>query len=275
MSNIHTAALVSQNAKIGKNVSIGANTIIGENVKIGDNVVIESNVVIDGDTTIGDGTHIFPFSAIGMIPQDLKFKGEKSKLIIGKNNRIRENVTIHVGTSGGGVTTEIKDNCLIMIGCHIAHDCKISNNVIMANNVTLGGHVEIDEFAVLGGKSGVHQFVRIGKHSMLGAMSALEGDVVPYSRVLGNRARLVGLNIVGLKRNDAFGKNDVIELKKVYDFLFFSSNNSTFNERLKDTKGMFPDNKLVKDVINFIKNPSSRSLCLSSKRNSGSEITND
>ena len=258
MSNIHTAALVSQNAKIGQNTSIGANTVIGENVKIGDNVVIGSNVVVDGDTSIGDGTHIFPFAAIGMIPQDLKFKGEKSKLIIGKNNRIRENVTIHLGTSGGGLTTEIKDNCLIMIGCHIAHDCRISNNVIMANNVTLGGHVEIDEFAVLGGKSRVHQFVRIGRHAMIGGMSGIENDVIPYGLVMGNRAHLSGLNLVGLKRRK-IPNNVIHDLRRAYRLIF--AQDGTQAERLADVAELFSHVEPVREIVTFINQESSRSIC--------------
>src|SRR6185369_14225842 len=149
-----------------------------------------------GNTQIGENTKVFPFASIGHAPQDLKYKGEKSKLVIGKNNVIREHVTINPGTEGGGMLTQIGDNCLLMVGAHVAHDCRVGNNVIMANNATLGGHVLVDDFAIIGGLSAVHQFVRIGKHAIVGGMSGVENDVIPYGSVIGERASLAGLNLV-------------------------------------------------------------------------------
>ena len=218
-NSIHKTSIINKKAKLGSNVFIGPFSIVGSNVKIKNNVKIHSHVNIQGDTIIDEGTEIFPFASIGTIPQDLKFHGEKTRLIIGKNNKIREHVTINPGTKGGGGLTKIGNNCLFMVASHIAHDCIISNNVIMANNATLGGHVKIDEFAIIGGLSAVHQFVRIGKHAMIGGMSGVENDVIPFGSVVGNRAHLSGLNIIGLKRR-GFNRKQIHDLRTAFRLIF-------------------------------------------------------
>ena len=256
---IHKSSIISKETKLGSNVKIGPYCMLGPNVQVGNNVKIYSHVNLDGYTIIGSDTQIFPFASIGTVPQDLKYKGEKSKLLIGSNNIIREYVTMNPGTKGGGLITKIGNNCLFMIGSHVAHDCFIGNNVIMANNATLAGHVCIDDFAILGGLSAVHQFVRIGKHAMVGGMSGVENDVIPYGSVMGDRAFLSGLNIVGLKRR-GFSRNEIQDLRTVFRLIF--SIEGTINERLKDAGKMYKKNKVVMEIVNFIKlKNSSRAIC--------------
>ena len=257
--DIHKSSIISKETKLGSNVKIGPYCILGPNVQVGNNVKIYSHVNLDGYTIIGSDTQIFPFASIGTVPQDLKYKGEKSKLLIGSNNIIREYVTMNPGTKGGGLITKIGNNCLFMIGSHVAHDCFIGNNVIMANNATLAGHVCIDDFAILGGLSAVHQFVRIGKHAMVGGMSGVENDVIPYGSVMGDRAFLSGLNIIGLKRR-GFSRNEIQDLRTVFRLIF--SIEGTISERLKDAGKMYKKNKVVMEIVNFIKlKNSSRAIC--------------
>ena len=257
--DIHKSSIISKETKLGSNVKIGPYCMLGPNVQVGNNVKIYSHVNLDGYTIIGSDTQIFPFASIGTVPQDLKYKGEKSKLLIGSNNIIREYVTMNPGTKGGGLITKIGNNCLFMIGSHVAHDCFIGNNVIMANNATLAGHVCIDDFAILGGLSAVHQFVRIGKHAMVGGMSGVENDVIPYGSVMGDRAFLSGLNIIGLKRR-GFSRNEIQDLRTVFRLIF--SIEGTINERLKDAGKMYKKNKVVMEIVNFIKlKNSSRAIC--------------
>ena len=256
---IHKSSIISKETKLGSKVKIGPYCMLGPNVQVGNNVKIYSHVNLDGYTIIGSDTQIFPFASIGTVPQDLKYKGEKSKLLIGSNNIIREYVTMNPGTKGGGLITKIGNNCLFMIGSHVAHDCFIGNNVIMANNATLAGHVCIDDFAILGGLSAVHQFVRIGKHAMVGGMSGVENDVIPYGSVMGDRAFLSGLNIVGLKRR-GFSRNEIQDLRTVFRLIF--SIEGTISERLKDAGKMYKKNKVVMEIVNFIKlKNSSRAIC--------------
>ena len=257
--DIHKSSIISKETKLGSNVKIGPYCMLGPNVQVGNNVKIYSHVNLDGYTIIGSDTQIFPFASIGTVPQDLKYKGEKSKLLIGSNNIIREYVTMNPGTKGGGLITKIGNNCLFMIGSHVAHDCFIGNNVIMANNATLAGHVCIDDFAILGGLSAVHQFVRIGKHAMVGGMSGVENDVIPYGSVMGDRAFLSGLNIIGLKRR-GFSRNEIQDLRTVFRLIF--SIEGTISERLKDAGKMYKKNKVVMEIVNFIKlKNSSRAIC--------------
>ena len=257
--DIHKSSIISKETKLGSNVKIGPYCMLGPKVQVGNNVKIYSHVNLDGYTIIGSDTQIFPFASIGTVPQDLKYKGEKSKLLIGSNNIIREYVTMNPGTKGGGLITKIGNNCLFMIGSHVAHDCFIGNNVIMANNATLAGHVCIDDFAILGGLSAVHQFVRIGKHAMVGGMSGVENDVIPYGSVMGDRAFLSGLNIIGLKRR-GFSRNEIQDLRTVFRLIF--SIEGTINERLKDAGKMYKKNKVVMEIVNFIKlKNSSRAIC--------------
>ena len=255
---IHKTAIVDSKSKISSSVKIGAYSVIGPNVEIGDDTIIHSQVNISGNTKIGNGNKIYPFAAIGNDPQDLKFDGEETKLVIGDNNKIREYVTIHPGTKGGGGLTKIGNNCLFMISSHVAHDCKINNNVVLVNNATLAGHVTIEEWAIIGGLSAIHQFVRIGKHAMIGGKTGVAEDVIPYGSVIGNRARLSGLNIVGLKRR-GFSREDIHNLRKAYRLIF--AEEGTLSERIQDVADLFPKTEAVHDIIDFITADSSRSIC--------------
>ena len=258
MSEIHPTAIIADGAKIGENVSIGPYSMVGSDVELDDGVELISHVVVTGHTSIGANTRIFPFASIGHQPQDLKYQGEASSLTIGCNNVIREYVTMNPGTEGGGMATRIGNNCLFMVAAHVAHDCQIADNVILVNNATLAGHVSIEDWAIIGGLSAVHQFVRIGKHSMIGGKTGVAEDVIPYGSVIGNRARLSGLNIVGLKRRD-FSREDIQNLRKAYRLIF--AEEGTFAERILDVTEGFPDNEPVQDIINFINADSSRAIC--------------
>ena len=258
MSNIDSTAIVDSNAEIDTDVTIGPYCVVGPNVKLDKNVKLVSHVTVDGYTTIGKSTVIFPFASIGHIPQDLKYKGEESKLIVGENTTIREYVTMNPGTEGGGMLTSTGSNCLFMASAHIAHDCKIGNGVILANNATLGGHVEVGNHAFIAGLAAVHQFVRIGKHSMVGGMTGVEYDVIPYGTVTGNRAFLSGLNLIGLKRHK-FDRDSINGLRQAYRLLF--AEEGTLQERIDDVARLFSANKLVIEVIEFMRCNSSRSLC--------------
>ncbi|MDB9832046.1 acyl-ACP--UDP-N-acetylglucosamine O-acyltransferase, partial [Candidatus Pelagibacter sp.] len=216
---IHKTAIVDPNAKISNNVKIGAYSIIGPNVQIGENSTIHSHVNIVGHTIIGKENKIYPFASIGNDPQDLKYNGEKTKLTIGNNNKIREYVSINPGTKGGGGETIIGDHCLFMVSSHVAHDCIIENNVIIANNVAIAGHAQIGENVIIGGNSGVQQFTRIGKMAMIGGMTGVEKDVIPYGLSIGNRNYLSGLNLIGLRRKDIPNK-DILSLAEAYKEIF-------------------------------------------------------
>ena len=220
---IHKSSIIHQDAKVSANAEIGPYVVIGPNVKIGENVIVHSHVSIAGDTEIGDESKIFPFASVGNDPQDLKYKGEKTKLIIGNKNIIREYVTINPGTEGGGGVTTIGDNCLFMISSHIAHDCNVGDNVIIANNVPLGGHVTIEDNVVIGGNSAVQQFTRIGKLAMIGGMTGVLHDVIPYGLSIGNRNYLQGLNLIGLRRANFENKN-ILGLTEAYKEIFASKN---------------------------------------------------
>ena len=254
---IHKTAIIDSKAKVSSSVKIGPYTVIAPNVEIGEDVIIHSHVNISGNTKIGDGTIIFPFASIGNVPQDLKYKGEDTKLEIGKNNKIREYVTISPGTEGGGGLTKIGNNCLFMISSHIAHDCNVGNNVIIANNVPLGGHVTIEDNVVIGGNSAVQQFTRIGKLAMVGGMTGVLHDVIPYGLSIGNRNYLQGLNLIGLRRSNFDNKN-ILGLIEAYKEIFATKN---LTDNLNKLNGVFKENPLVKDVIDFITKDKKRSIC--------------
>jgi UDP-N-acetylglucosamine acyltransferase len=258
MSRIHQTAVIEPGAIVGSDVEIGPYCVIGPHVKIGNGVQMQPHVVIGGRTDVGEGTRIFPFASIGQPPQDLKYKGEPSELVIGKRNTIREFVTMNPGTEGGGMITSTGDDCLFMACAHVAHDCRIGNSVIIVNNVLLGGHAEIGDFAIIGGGAAVHQFVRIGRHAMIGGMSGVENDIIPYGSVIGNRAHLSGLNLVGLKRR-GFDREAIHQLRNAYRLLF--AQEGTLQERLEDVAQMFPANALVGEVVDFIRKASSRGIC--------------
>ncbi len=259
MTNIHSTAIVSPKAKIGDDTYIGPHCIINESVEIGNGCRFLANVFIDGNTKIGNECTFYPFSSIGTAPQDLKYKGEKSALEIGNNNTFREYVTINPGTRGGGLITTIGNGCLFMISAHIAHDCIIGDNVVLVNNASLAGHVVVDDYAIIGALAGVHQFCRIGKHSMIGAMSGIDSDVIPYGTVLGNRAFLSGLNIIGLKRR-GFSKSVIQDLKKAYGVLFVS-NEGTIAARIKEVSEDSSKNEPVMEIVEFLTKEKSRSIC--------------
>jgi UDP-N-acetylglucosamine acyltransferase len=258
MARIHPTAIVAPEASLAPDVVIGPFCTVGEHVALHSGVTLRAHVVVDGHTTIGKETRIFPFASIGLEPQDLKYRGEASSLMIGCRNTIREYVTMNPGTTGGGMVTRIGDDCLFMVGAHVAHDCQIADHVIMANNATLAGHVVIDDYAFLGGLCAVHQFVRIGKHAMIGGMSGVERDVIPYGQAMGNRARLTGLNIIGMQRR-GFSREDIQGLRNAYQFLFHSP--GTLRDRVSETAERFAGIGPVEDIIRFIRADSSRAIC--------------
>ena len=253
---IHSTAIIDPKAKIGKNVQIGPYSIIGPNVDIGDDTIVQSHVSILANTIIGKGNKIYPFVSINE-PQDLKYNGEETNLIIGNNNKIREYVTINPGTVGGGGKTVIGNNCLFMVSSHIAHDCQLGNNVIVANNVAIAGHAIIDDHVIIGGNSAVQQFTRIGKMAMIGGMTGVLHDVIPYGLSMGNRNSLQGLNLIGLRRAK-FDNKDILTLSDAYKEIFATKN---LTENLNKLNGSFKDNPLVKQVLEFITKDKKRSIC--------------
>jgi len=255
---IHSSSIISKTAKIGKNVKIGPFCNIGALVELEENVELISNIHIEGNTKIGKGTKIFPFASLGTAPQDLKYNDEPNSLIIGENNTIREYVTINPGTEQGGGKTIIGNNCLFMISSHVAHDCKVGNDVIIANNVPLGGHVTIEDSVVIGGNSAVQQFTRIGRLAMIGGMTGVLKDVIPFGLSVGNRNHLQGLNLIGLRRKNYENKK-IMDLDKAYKAIFSAKN---LHENLSKIDIEFKDNALVNEVINFISKDKKRPICL-------------
>jgi len=258
MPTIHPTAIVDAKAEIADSAVIGPYCVVGPHVTLGERGELLSHVGDGGRTRVGEGTRIFPFASIGHQPQDLKYHGEPSTLEVGSNNQIREYVTMQPGTEGGGMVTRVGDNCLFMASAHVAHDCILGDNVIMANNATLAGHVLVGDYAFLGGLSAVHQFVRIGKHAMIGGMSGVEADVIPFGMVIGNRAHLNGLNIVGLRRR-GFSRDEIHTLRNAYRLLFAPE--GTLQERVADVAEQFQSNAGVMEIVEFIRSDSSRSLC--------------
>lgn len=258
-TEVHSTAIVSPLAQIGAGVKIGPFCIVGEGVVLKDGVELVSHVTVVGHTEVGAGTRIFPFASIGHAPQDLKYAGEESRLFIGERCTIREAVTINPGTAGGGMETRIGNDCLIMANAHVAHDCKLGNNVIMANYVGIAGHSSIGNHVIFGGMCVVHQFVRIGDHAFLGAHSMIDADVIPYGMAVGNRAKLAGLNLVGLRRRK-FDREAIHRLRAAYRMIFASE--GTLRERVEDAAELFKDEKLVQDVVDFISSSSDRAICM-------------
>lgn len=247
---IHETAIVDTRAELGEGVTVGPYTIIGPQVKIGANTSIDAHVIIKGPTEIGQRCTIFPFSSIGDIPQDLKYGGENTSLVIGNDNVFREYLTINRGTEEGGGVTSIGDHNFFMAYSHIAHDCVIKNHVIMANAATLAGHIEIEDHAILGGLVGIHQFAKVGRHAFVGACSAVSQDVPPYALVVGNRARLFGLNLTGLRRQK-FSRDAIKNIKEAYRIIFRSG--LTLKEALEQLSQKITDSPEVAHLIEFIK----------------------
>ncbi|MFM8799598.1 MAG: acyl-ACP--UDP-N-acetylglucosamine O-acyltransferase [Tagaea sp.] len=256
---IHPTAIVEPGAKIGPGAKVGPYCIVGANVELGAGAELISHVVLAGHTTLGARVRVHPFAVLGQPPQDMKYKGEPTRLVVGEDTIVREHATMHPGTATGRSVTEVGSKCLIMVGAHVAHDCKVGNNVVMVNGATLGGHVEVGDFAILGGITAVHQFVRIGKYAMIGGMTGVEGDVIPYGLVMGDRARLQGLNIVGLKRR-GFGREQIHDLRTAYRLLF--AQEGTLAERLDDVTELYAKVAPVMDIVAFIRGANNRPICL-------------
>ena len=253
---IDKTAIIDPKAKLDKDVQVGPYCVIGQNVEIEENTIIQSHVNISGNVKIGKGNKIYPFVSINE-PQDLKYNGEPTKLVIGDNNKIREYVTINTGTVGGGGKTVIGNNCLFMVSSHVAHDCQLGNNIIIANNVAIAGHAIIDNNVIIGGNSAVQQFTRIGKMAMIGGMTGVLHDVIPYGLSTGNRNSLKGLNLIGLRRAN-FENKDILDLSNAYKEIFATKN---LSENLSKLNGSLKDNPLVKEVIEFITKDKKRSIC--------------
>lgn len=259
MNNIHPTSIIDKTAKIAEDVTIGPFCIIGPNVKIGSGTKLISHIVIDGYTTIGENNVIYPFASIGLPPQDLKFKGEKSLLIIGNGNTIREYVTIHPGTADDHSITTVGDNNLFMIQSHIAHDCIVGNNIILANGATLAGHVVVGDKSTIGGLSAVHQFVRIGHHAFVGGLSAATKDIPPFTIASSPRSTLDGLNLVGLRRK-GFDKTTISAMQKAMKYMFFNSEGSLL-ERVSHIEEENKGIEEVQDIVDFVRK-SERGICL-------------
>ena len=255
---IHKTAIVDAKAKILDNVEIGPYCIIGPEVEIGANSVLHSHVNIAGNTKIGEDNQIYPFSSIGTPPQDLKYKGEKNSLVIGNNNKFREYVNINPGTEQGGGITKIGDNNLFMVYCHIAHDCKVSDNIVLANNVQVGGHVLIEQNAIVGGSCAIHQFSRIGESAMIGGMTGVLSDVIPFGLSMGNRNNLMGLNLIGLRRSKV-SNEDIKKIQLAYETIFKTS---SFRENIDELNSDLKNNEFVKKILNFINSDKKRSISL-------------
>lgn len=254
---IHPAAIVSNKANLHESVEIGPYSVIGDGVTVGKNSVIGPHVVIEGTTIIGENCRIFQFASIGAVPQDLKFNGEDCPVVIGNNNMIREFVTIHKATSADIASTVIGEGNLLMAYCHVAHNCKLGNRIVLANGVNLAGHVHIDDYAIIGGMSGVHQFTRIGCHSFIGGASAVAQDIPPYVSAAGNRVKLFGLNQVGLKRR-GFSDATIDALKKAYRIIFRSSLLlSAALEKIRREVEPFPE---IERLVSFIET-AKRGIC--------------
>lgn len=256
-TEIHKTAIIDPKAVIDEGVSIGPFCIVGEGVKLKKGARLMSNVIIEGNTEIGEGCQIYPFASIGLPPQDIKYKGEKTGVRIGSNNIVREYASVHRASVGGDGMTALGDNNFLMAYVHIAHDCKIGNNVVIANSAGLAGHVAVEDYAVIGGIVGVHQFTRIGAYAMVGAFSGIGQDIPPYTMASGPRAKLFGLNSVGLKRN-GFPDSTINELKKAYKILFREK--LTLKEALKKVQKDFPDSKEIRYLVEFIEK-NKRGVC--------------
>lgn len=256
-ARIHPSAIVEDGARLGADVVVGPFCHVGPQVELGDGCELVSHVVIAGRTTIGARTKIFSFAALGHPPQDFKYKGEPNRLIVGADCIIRESVTMNPGTPHGGLETRVGDRCFLLAYSHVAHDCRLGDGVVLTNNVMLGGHTEIGDHAIIGGGAGLHQRVRIGAYAFVGGMSAIEQDVIPYGMALGNRARLAGLNIIGLRRR-GFSRESIHDLRRAYRLLFAPE--GTLEERLEDVEQAYGGHAQVAEILAFIRARGDRSV---------------
>lgn len=259
MAAIHPSAIVDPAAKIASDVEIGPFSIVGPDVTLQAGVRLMSHVVVEGATTLGEGCVVHPFANLGGPPQHLGHKGEKTQLLIGPRNIIREHVTMHTGTASGRGVTTIGADGLYMVGSHIAHDCIVGDSVVMAKGATLGGHVTIGDFVFMGGLAAAHQFSRIGRYSFIGGLAAVTKDVIPYGSVWGNHAHLEGLNLVGLKRR-GFSRETINALRAAYRLLF--ADEGTFQERIEEVAENHAASPQVMEIVNFIRDEANRPLCL-------------
>lgn len=266
MAKVHPTAVVDAAAELADDVEIGPYCIIGPHVKLASGVRLIAHSLIDGRTSIGPQTVVFPYATLGLAPQHLNYKGEPTTLSIGARTVVREHVTMHLGTVQGGGATIVGDNCFVMVGAHIAHDCKLENNVMLTNGVALGGHVTIGEFAIIGGQCGVQQHVRIGRHAMIGGKTGVDRDIIPYGSAQGNRARLTGLNLIGLKRR-GFSRDDIQKLRSAFGLLF--SHEGTMVDRLAEVADLYANHPGVMDIVSFIRADSNRPLCTPSSGANG------
>jgi len=260
-TNIHPTAVIAKGAQLGINIEIGPYCVIGPHVRIGDNCKLHSHVVIEGRTTLGEANTIFPFASIGHEPQDLKYRGEPSTVTIGDQNTIREYSTIQPGTAGDKMATIVGNNNTLLASIHVAHDCTVGSNIIMSNNATLAGHVTVEDYAIIGGLAAVHQFVRIGHHAMIGGMSGVEHDVIPYGLVKGERAKLAGINLIGMKRR-GYNREQIDSLKKAYEQVF--AGKGTLRDNLEEASKHYQDQDHVMDMIDFIR-AAEKAVCTPSK----------
>lgn len=263
MAEVHPTAVIDPRAELASDVVVGPFCVVGPHVRLDQGVRLEAHVVVTGRTTVGANCRVFSFACLGFRPQDMKYRGEETELVIGRNNQIREHVTMHPGTSGGGGITRVGDDGLYMAAIHVAHDCRVGDGVIMANNATLGGHVEVQDQAYLGGLCAVHQFVRIGRQAMLGGLAGVEQDVIPYGIVLGNRAYLNGLNIIGMRRRDV-SREEIQDLRTAYRLLFAPE--GAFAERLAEVAGQFANHPRVMEIVDFIRSAGNRAICMPRNR---------
>jgi len=247
-TTIHPSAVVEDGAVIGAGSFVGPFCVVGAEVVLGENVVLKSHVIVTGDTEIGEGSTVFPFAVIGEVPQDLKFSGEKTRLRIGARNRIREHVTINTGTAGGGGETRIGDDCLLMAGCHVAHDAQVGDRVIIVNNSAIAGHCVIEDDVIIGGLCGIHQWVRIGRGAIIGALTMVTNDVIPHGLVQGPRGVLDGLNLVGLKRRGV-DRSDITALRAAFQML--RDGEGTFHDRARRLKAEV-ESTYVQEMVDFI-----------------------
>lgn len=269
-SDIAPTAIVSPGAVVGPGCRIGPFCIVGPGAVLEAGVELASHVVLDGDVRLGEGVKVGPFATIGLPPQDLKYKGQPTCVEIGARTQIREHVTIHRASVGGAGVTRVGADCLLMVGAHVAHDCTLADRVILANGAMLAGHVVVGDTVFIGGGAAVHQFVRIGRQSVVGGVTGVERDVIPYGSVMGNRARLIGLNLVGLKRR-GFDRPRIHALRAAFRGLFRAP--GLFEDRIAATEAAFADDPLVAEVIAFIRADSKRGLCRAGRDPDGEDDT--
>jgi UDP-N-acetylglucosamine acyltransferase len=256
-ADVHPTAIVADGAELGDDVVIGPYCTVGPHVRLADGVRLISHVVVDGRTVIGARSEVYPFAAIGLRPQDLKYRGEPSTLTVGEDTVIREHVTMNTGTEGGGMETRVGDRCLFMVGSHVAHDCHVGDDVILANNATMAGHVTVGDGARLGGLSAIHQFVRIGEHAMIGGMTGVDQDVIPFGLVVGERGHLAGLNLVGLRRQ-GFDREEIHGLRSAYRLLFVGD--GEMSDRVRRAEDRFGHCRTVQRLLGFLGSDSDRKV---------------